>query len=160
MANAVSRTFRSVAVIAGLSATLGTPPSSAATVEVKDALRIELGTAFFDAISDDVFKRELSKTERVRMDDVEDENGGAKVNASGISYIIYVRGFHLVQDGDGGQAGGALNAFLFHQKNLHFRRMSLCLFLDEKRANTNKVVRLSDIKSSDNIDLFIIKLPY
>jgi hypothetical protein len=34
-------------------------------------------------------------------------------------------GFHLVQDSDGGQAGGALNTFLFHQKNLHFRRMPL-----------------------------------
>jgi hypothetical protein len=36
-----------------------------------------------------------------------------------------LRGFHLVQDGYGGRSGGALNSFLFHQKNLHFRRMSL-----------------------------------
>jgi hypothetical protein len=53
-----------------------------------------------------------------------------------------------------------LNTFLFHQKNLHFRRMPLCLFLDERRENTNRVVRWSDIKSSDNVELNIIKLPY
>ena len=100
MPAALSRTATFLALLAVMTVTAGAKPSRAATVEVKDALRIELGTDFFNAMSDEVYRKELSKTERVRMDDVEDENGGAKVRASGISYILFVRGFHLGPRGD------------------------------------------------------------
>ncbi len=98
---AASSCFRAFVLIScGILSGIGTSAAHAAKIEVKDALRIELGIDFFEALSSEVRKKELSQSERVRMDDVEDESGGAKVRASGISYIINVRSFQVAPRGN------------------------------------------------------------